>query len=72
GKAPTVGRNSLCLEAHLFGFSGNLYGETVSVIPKKFIRKERKFSSREMLSQAIQKDIESAKAFFSTNYARKA
>ncbi|EPJ97974.1 riboflavin kinase family protein [Chlamydia psittaci 02DC14] len=49
-----------------------MYGETVSVIPKKFIRKERKFSSREMLSQAIQKDIESAKAFFSTNYARKA
>ncbi|WP_139414649.1 bifunctional riboflavin kinase/FAD synthetase [Chlamydia abortus] len=72
GKAPTVGRNSLCLEAHLFDFSGNLYGQTVSVIPKKFIRKERKFPSREMLSQAIQKDIDSAKAFFSTNYARKA
>ncbi|AAP05208.1 bifunctional riboflavin kinase/FAD synthetase [Chlamydia caviae] len=72
GEAPTVGRNSLCLEAHLFDFSGNLYGETVSVIPRKFLREEKKFPSREDLSKAIRKDIAEAKAFFTTNYARKA
>ncbi|WP_348664009.1 bifunctional riboflavin kinase/FAD synthetase [Chlamydia vaughanii] len=72
GHAPTVGRNSLCLEAHLFDFSGNLYNETVSVIPKKFLRKEKTFTSREKLSTAIHEDIREAKMFFSTNCARKA
>ncbi|MEF9519953.1 bifunctional riboflavin kinase/FAD synthetase [Chlamydia crocodili] len=72
GEAPTIGRNSLCLEAHLFNFSGNLYDEIVSVIPKKFLRKEKKFPSREDLSKAIHKDIIDAKVFFTTNYVRKA
>ncbi|BAE81317.1 riboflavin biosynthesis protein [Chlamydia felis Fe/C-56] len=72
GEAPTVERNSLCLEAHLFDFSGDLYGEIVSVIPKKFLRQEERFPSQEDLSQAIRTDINNAKAFFSTSCARKA
>ena len=71
GYAPTVNRNALCLEAHLFDFQENIYNETVSVIPQKLLRKEKKFSSRTELAQAIRQDIQNAKNFFS-NYARTA
>ncbi|WP_201456863.1 bifunctional riboflavin kinase/FAD synthetase [Chlamydia sp. 17-3921] len=66
GEAPTVKRYRLYLEAHLFDFSGNLYGEQVSIIPKKYLRAEQTFSSKTELAHAIQKDILQAKAFFQT------
>ncbi|EPP37122.1 Riboflavin biosynthesis protein RibF [Chlamydia avium] len=73
GLAPTVGRNSLCLEAHIFDFQENIYNQTVSIIPKQLLRREKKFSSREELAQAIRQDIQDARRFFSsTNYVRKA
>ena len=64
GEAPTVHRDSLCLEAHLFNFSGNLYGERITFFPKKFLREERKFASKEELICAIKHDVLQAKALF--------
>ncbi|SPN73464.1 Riboflavin biosynthesis protein ribF,bifunctional riboflavin kinase/FMN adenylyltransferase,FAD synthase,riboflavin biosynthesis protein RibF,Riboflavin kinase [Chlamydia serpentis] len=64
GTAPTFGRESLCLEAHIFSFSQNLYGEKVSIIPRKFLRKEQKFQSQEALTKAIEQDILHAQNFF--------
>ncbi|ANH79063.1 bifunctional riboflavin kinase/FAD synthetase [Candidatus Chlamydia sanziniae] len=74
GIAPTIKRNSLCVEAHLFNFFGNLYDEEVAIIPRKFLRKEKKFSSRVTLVNAIRQDISNAQNFFKNNtfnYVRK-
>ncbi|WP_100934726.1 bifunctional riboflavin kinase/FAD synthetase [Candidatus Chlamydia corallus] len=64
GIAPTFARESLYAEAHIFSFSENLYGKEVSLIPKKFLRKEKKFPSKETLIQAIEKDILDAQDWF--------
>lgn len=69
GIAPTTGRNSLCLEAHLFDFSGDLYNTVVTIIPKKLLRKEQKFSSKQELSARIRQDIMRTKEYFS-NYVK--
>lgn len=66
GYAPTVERHSLCLETHIFDFQGDLYNEQVSIIPLKLLRREKRFPSREELSQAIRRDIQNAKEFFSS------
>ncbi len=55
------GINSLsqkdCLEVHLVGFSGNLYGQTIKVEIQHFIRAEKIFSSKEELIQQIEQDL---------------
>lgn len=64
GFAPTVNRQQLCVEAHLFHYSGNLYNQTVVITPKKFIRKEILFASKQELKHAILNDIHLAKQYF--------
>lgn len=59
GRKPTVGSgNSRMLEAHLLDFSGDIYGQAISVRLVKFIRPERKFASVEELRRQINKDKE--------------
>nr|CRI42433.1 Riboflavin biosynthesis protein RibF [Chlamydia pneumoniae] len=64
GTAPTFGRESLYAEAHIFSFAENLYGKEVSIIPRKFLREEKKFQSKETLIRAIEKDILDAQDWF--------
>ncbi len=45
------------IEAHLLGFSKNVYGKKVTIEIKKFIRKFKKFSSEEKLIVQIKKDM---------------
>lgn len=45
------------LEVHILDFSGDLYGETVSVEIYKKIRDSKKFQSAEELIHAIAQDI---------------
>ncbi|MFH1292009.1 MAG: riboflavin kinase [bacterium] len=58
------GYNSLskqdCLEMHIIGFDGDIYGREITVDIKKYLRGEKKFSSIADLKTQIQKDIESA------------
>lgn len=61
GVAPTVQRNELCLEAHIFDLSENLYRKRVTIIPKQFLREEKNFSSKNELICAIQEDIRKAR-----------
>ncbi len=57
GTRPTVSRSpERLLEVHLFGFSGDLYGQTLRVALHEFIRPEVKFSSLNELKQAIEND----------------
>lgn len=46
------------LEAHLVGFSGNLYGEEIEIKLGNKIREVIKFESDEKLKEQIKKDIE--------------
>ena len=45
-------------ETYIFDFDRDIYGEKVTVIPERFIREEKKFSSVEELKEQIKNDIE--------------
>lgn len=49
GTRPTFNNSGITIEAHLFGFRNDIYGETIKVVFEKRIRDERKFSSAEEL-----------------------
>jgi riboflavin kinase/FMN adenylyltransferase len=54
------------IEVNLFGFNGNLYGETVSVYWYKKIRDEQKFSGIDELKAQIERDKQEALDYFSS------
>ncbi len=64
GHRPTVeGRNDapLSIEAHLIGFSGDLYGRTAELTFIRRLRGEKRFESLDALKTQIQKDIDHAR-----------
>ena len=66
GLRPTVEatspRKRANCETHIMGFSGDLYGKTIRVEFRRFLRPEQKFASADELKQAIQRDKEAALA----------
>lgn len=64
GVKPTIGQSAPCIETHLFDFSGDIYGESVTVSLKSFLRREQRFESREQLFEQIAKDKQCAKEYF--------
>lgn len=70
GKRPTVDGSYPLLEAHLFGFSGDLYGEEVSVYPCYYLRGEAKFASLDQLKAQIHADVAQAQAYFASDEYR--
>ena len=60
GSRPTVSGQKVSLEAHLHEFTGELYGHTLMVTPRVFIRAEQKFESIDALTAQIQ--VDNAKA----------
>lgn len=64
GIHPTVGATAPVAETWIFGFTGDLYGKTVSVYPVKFLRPEKKFRCLKRLQTQIQRDAEKAAALF--------
>ena len=61
GNRPTVNGLSQTIEVHLLDWSGDLYGETLSVELEQFIRPEQKFASLEDLKTQIYSDCETAR-----------
>ncbi|MBW4036524.1 MAG: bifunctional riboflavin kinase/FAD synthetase [Proteobacteria bacterium] len=62
GRRPTVAEGAIArLEAHLFDFDGDLYGQDLAVSLHHFIRDERKFESFAALQAQIVRDAEEAK-----------
>jgi riboflavin kinase / FMN adenylyltransferase len=53
-----VNKEGTLLEAHLVGFSGDLYGEEIEIELGNKIREVIKFESEEKLKEQIKKDIE--------------
>lgn len=63
GRRPTFYEHagSSLLEAHLFDFDGDLYGEQVKVRFSKFLRSERKFDGIDALVTQLESDIAHAR-----------
>lgn len=61
GTRPTVGGTRTQLEAHIFDFDGDIYGQRMSVEFVAKVRDEIKFENLEQLKQQIMSDIDSAR-----------
>lgn len=62
GRRPTIGGDlETRLEAHLFDFAGDLYGQRLRVSFLAFLREERKFAGLEALKAQIALDAEAAR-----------
>lgn len=59
----TYRENIALFEAHLFDYTGDLYGKTLTITIVWKIRDNQKFNSLEELKNQIQKDSASAKSF---------
>jgi len=61
GVRPTFDPPTELLEAHLFGFDGDLYGRAIEVALHAYIREERKFDGLEALAAAMRADEAAAR-----------
>jgi riboflavin kinase/FMN adenylyltransferase len=62
GVRPTVDGVSETLEAHVFDFDQDIYGQEWEFALTRFIRAERKFDGLDALKAQIMRDIDAAKA----------
>jgi riboflavin kinase/FMN adenylyltransferase len=61
GTRPTLNGDEVQLEVHLFEFSGNLYGQNLTVTPVAKLRNEQRFASLQHLQEQIEKDAARAR-----------
>ncbi len=64
GSRPTVGGHHVTVEPWLLDFEGDLYGKTITVLFYKFLRREEKFASLEILKEEICKNAEQTRKYF--------
>jgi riboflavin kinase / FMN adenylyltransferase len=64
GVRPTIGGKEPLLEAHLFDFSGDIYGELLTVTFRHKLRDERQFAGLDALKAQIARDIDEARMWF--------
>ncbi len=64
GTRPTFGDNRMTIEAHIFGFEGDLYGKKLCARFIHRLRGERKFTSADELSCQLRQDMEAVKRMF--------
>jgi riboflavin kinase/FMN adenylyltransferase len=57
GTMPTFGPNARQVEAHLVGFDGDLYGQTLRVEVLDWLREQRKFKGIDALKAQLAQDI---------------
>ena len=60
GVRPTVDGDNLSIEAHLFDFNKNIYGEHITLFLVQYLRNEQKFESVEALKSQIFLDAQQA------------
>lgn len=61
GARPTFEDSDVLLETYIEDFGGDLYGQTVTVYFKDYLRETRKFDSAEDLASQLSQDIAAAK-----------
>jgi len=62
GPRPTFGDGRRVLEAHIFGFEGDLYGEWVRIEWVERLRDVERFASAEQLQKQLERDRTRAQA----------
>jgi riboflavin kinase / FMN adenylyltransferase len=62
GTRPTVSGTRSTIEVHLINWTGDLYGQTLTVSLQQFLRAEQRFASLEALKAQIQADCDRAKS----------
>ena len=70
GWRPTVGGTDLRLEAHLFDFAGDLYGQHLRVAFIERLRAEQRFAGLDALKAQIAADCEKARALLAAEPAQ--
>lgn len=63
GVRPTANDRGVLLEANLFGYDGDLYGQRLNIFMLDFIRPEQAFDNFDELKNQIEKDAETARIF---------
>ena len=63
GFRPTVNGKVRVTEVNIFDFSREIYGETIRVIVKKYLRNEVKFDGLEALKIQLHEDKKDSLAF---------
>ena len=69
GVKPTFGKGERTVEVHILGFSGDLYGQKLTIELVERLRAEMKFAGPEELSAQIKKDVEQAKTILKKTLA---
>lgn len=64
GVRPTVDGSKRMIEVNIFDFNDDIYGRTLRVFVKKYLRGEQKFSGLEALKEQLGRDRSEAEAFF--------
>ncbi|MEN9219155.1 MAG: bifunctional riboflavin kinase/FAD synthetase [Gloeomargarita sp. DG_2_bins_126] len=64
GYRPTVDGQTLTAEVHLLQWRGDLYGQTLRVGLRHFLRPEQKFAGVSALQAQIQRDCQAARDYF--------
>lgn len=66
GNRPTLSEavNGLSIEANIFNFEGDIYGEHINVELYKLIRYESRFFSMEVMKRQLQQDKDNSNKFF--------
>lgn len=64
GRRPTfyADRGVRLLEAHIVDFDADIYGETVTVVPLRWLRAQRAFASPADLAAQLQRDVEECRS----------
>lgn len=62
GTQPTFGQNTFRVEAHLLDFSGDLLGQSVTILFERRLRDQKRFDSAEQLVEQIARDVEAVRA----------
>jgi riboflavin kinase / FMN adenylyltransferase len=64
GKRPTVNGQSTSVELHILNWSGDLYGQSLTIYLDQFLRPEQKFAGLPELTKQIQADCVAAQEFY--------
>ena len=66
GFRPTLAKSSFSIEVHIFGFSEDIYDQTITIHFHARLRDEKKFSSLEELTSQMNRDAAEARLLLGT------
>ena len=67
GRHPTLPEGPATIEAFIFDFDGDLYGQRVRVDLRAFLRPEVRFADKDTLRAQIARDEQNARAWFAAH-----